>query len=280
MTLRLRTLLVALIVAVTAHPSAQQPAAPQISPADQQIFDAFRTWLTAHPETVRGDFEAAYRAELKSQGLAPSEIDRRIAVIKEVRGRLEIERWNQALTSPTPRFNTKPNAFLVEMVRGVLPGAALDVGMGQGRNAIFLAQEGWTVTGFDPADRAVAAAQQEAARLGVKLTTFVQRDDQFDFKKAGWDLVVMSYVTVRGNVDRVYDALKPGGLVVVEAFHRDSLKSGPIGGGVVWDSNELPRLFDRFRIIRYEDTEAVADFGLGRVRVVRLCAQKPAAPSP
>jgi hypothetical protein len=44
---------------------------------------------------------------------------------------------------------------------------------------------------------------------------------------------------------------------------------------VVFDTNELLRLFDHLRIVRYEDTEAVADFGLRTTRLVRLCAQKP-----
>lgn len=248
----------------------------QVSP-DQRVYETFRTWISSHPDAAKGDVEAAYRAELKTQGLLQAEIDRQIAVINEQGARLEVERWNRILTAPAPRFNTKPNAFLVDMVRDVKPGTALDVGMGQGRNALYLAQEGWTVTGFDPADRAVAAAQQEATRLGLKLTALVQRDDQFEFKKDTWDLVVLSYVSLRDLTDRVYDTLKPGGLVVVEAFHRDALKSGPIGGGVVFDTNELLRLFTRFRVIRYEDTDAVADFGLGHVRVVRLCAQKPAS---
>jgi SAM-dependent methyltransferase len=272
---RFRTLLLTAAVAVCAlqHPFAQ--AGAQVSSADLQVYQKFRTWITSHPE-VRDDYDERYRAELKSQGLDAAEIDRQLAIIKESGPRLEVERWNRVLTSPTSSFNRKPNGFLVDMVKDVKPGTALDVGMGQGRNAIYLAQQGWTVTGFDPADRAVAAAQEEAARVGVKLTTLVKRDDDFEFKKDTWDLVVLSYVGVRGLVDRVFETLKPGGLVVVEAFHKDALKSGPIGGGVVWDSNEMVRLFDRFRIVRYEDTDAVADFGLQRVRVVRLCAQKPA----
>jgi hypothetical protein len=48
-----------------------------------------------------------------------------------------------------------------------------------------------------------------------------------------------------------------------------------IGGGVVFDTNELLRLFDRLRIVRYEDTEGIGDFGLRNTRLVRLCAQKP-----
>lgn len=80
---------------------------------------------------------------------------------------------------------------------------------------------------------------------------------------------------VRENVTRVFDSLKPGGLVVVEGFHHDATRSGPIGAGVVFETNELPQLFSRFRVLRYEDTDATADFGLQRTRVVRLCAQKP-----
>jgi hypothetical protein len=62
---------------------------------------------------------------------------------------------------------------------------------------------------------------------------------------------------------------------VVEGFHRDAMKTAPIGGGVVFDTNELLRLFDRLRIVRYEDTESIADFGMQTTRLVRLCAQKP-----
>jgi SAM-dependent methyltransferase len=263
-----------LLLCAPAHALGQAPA-PQISPADQQVYDAFWSWMTGNPDSMKGDVEANYRAALAKQGIAAAEIDRRLKVIDQVGSRQEAERWNRILTSAKPTFNTKPNAFLVDMVHDVKPGTALDVGMGQGRNALYLAQQGWAVTGFDPADRAVAAAQQEAARLGVKLTTFVERDDQFEFKKNAWDLVVLSYVGAREYADRVFDTLKPGGLVVVEAFHRDATKSGPIGPMVVFDTNELVTLFARFRILRYEDTDATADFGLERLRVVRLCAQKP-----
>jgi SAM-dependent methyltransferase len=177
--------------------------------------------------------------------------------------------------TPTPAFNTQPNAFLAEMTKRLTPGKALDVGMGQGRNAIYLTQQGWAVTGFAPADQAVAAAQDQARRLGVQLTTLVLHDDQFEFGTEQWDLIVLSYVGVRRVVSRVNEALRPGGLVVVEGFHRDATKTAPIGGGGVFDTNELLRLFDRLRIVRYEDTEGVADFGLRTTRLVRLCAQKP-----
>ena len=64
-------------------------------------------------------------------------------------------------------------------------------------------------------------------------------------------------------------------MVVVEAFHRDATKTDMIGGDVVFDTNELLKLFERFRVIRYEDAEGIGDFGQKRQRLVRLLAQKP-----
>jgi SAM-dependent methyltransferase len=252
---------------------AQAPPAGQAT--EPQIYEKFRAWRTQQPSAPPTEILEKYRALLAGEGLAAVEIDRQVRIITEQGQRLEIDRWNRILTAPAPQFNTRPNAFLVEMTKGVTPGKALDVGMVQGRNAIYLAQQGWDVTGFDPADKAVAAAQEQARGLGVKLNALVLRDDQFDFGTGQWDLVVLSYVSPRPLVPRVYEALRAGGLVVVEGFHRDATKTASIGGGVVFDTNELLTLFNRFRIVRYEDSEGVADFGLEKTRVVRLAARKP-----
>jgi SAM-dependent methyltransferase len=189
--------------------------------------------------------------------------------------RAEIERWNRILTAPQPRFNTAPNAFLVSVTTGLKPGRSLDVGMGQGRNTIYLAQQGWDSVGFDPADRAVAAAQAQAARLGVKITTSVARDVDYDWGENRWDLIVLSYVGAREYAAQVLRALRPGGMVVVEGFHRDATKTQSIGGGVVFDTNELLRIFAPLRVLRYEDAAAKGDFGQSDTRVVRLAAVKP-----
>ena len=209
------------------------------------------------------------------QSSTAQEVERRGRGLNEQQQQQQVEKWNQILTAPRPRFNTKPNAFLVAMTKGMRPGKALDVGMGQGRNALYLARQGWSVTGFDPAYRAVAAAQQEAKRLGVQLTAMAVRDDQFDFGKEQWDLIVLSYVVLRHLVPRICDALSPGGLVVVEAFHRDATKDAPTGAGVVFDTNELPSLFACLRVVRYEEPIDLADFGLEPARLVRFAGQKP-----
>lgn len=253
------------------------PSAP--TPEELQAYEAFRSWLTKQPVQVQqagaDDLFQRYAAELRRQAKSDKEIASTIETLKKLGDRAEVERWNRILTSPKPQFNTAPNAFLVEMTKGLKPGRALDVGMGQGRNTIYLAQQGWDSVGFDPADRAVAAAQEQSLKIGVKITTHVARAEDFDWGDAQWDLIVLSYVGGREYVGKVLRALRPGGMVILEGFHRDATKTRSIGGAVVFDSNELLQLFAGLRIIRYEDTHAIGDFGQGDARVVRLAAVKP-----
>ena len=261
---------------IEAQQVAEQPSAAE-------IFESFRSWSNQqNPDTRAGQTPPLelYREALAKQGLDEAEIDRRMILLRDHQNTLIADRWNRILTSTKPRFNTEPNAFLASIVEGEIigdlePGKALDVGMGQGRNAIYLASKGWQVTGFDPADKAVAAAEEEAQRLGLDIETFVQRDDEFDFGTEQWDLIVLSYVSLRHLVPDLLRSLKPGGIVMVEAFHRDATKGRSIGRGVVFETNELLELFDGFRVLSYQDTPGAADFGGRTTRLVRLCAQKP-----
>jgi len=284
---RAKPALAAILLALATSAGAQTAVVPPPLPADQeqrlaamppdtQVYERFRYWAGFQPRNVQDEWDRLYDKYLEQLGVAQDERARRIKIIESEGRRLEVDRWNRILTADKPLFNTNPNAFLVEVIKGRTAGTALDVGMGQGRNAIYLAQQGWTVTGFDPADKAVAQANATAAKLGVKLNAVVQGEEDFDFGENRWDLIVLSYVGAREFVDRVVRSLKPGGIVVVEGFHRDVTKTTPVGGAVVFDTNELPRLFSKLRVLRYEDVEAKNDFGMNLNRAVRLLAQKEA----
>jgi len=242
----------------------------------EQVYEQFREWITTQPVDVQRSPDALtkYREHLRAKGLDGKAIDAQLETIRTQGQRLEVERWNRILTAEKPTFNTAPNAFLVEIVKGRKPGKALDVGMGQGRNAVWLAQQGWDSTGFEPAERAVAAAQSQAEKLGVTIQTQVATTEAFDFGENRWDLIVLSYVGARGFQSKVMRGLKPGGIVVLEAFHRDATKDRSIGTSVVFDSGELPALFKDLRVVRYQEPLSVADFGRAHVRVVQLCAEK------
>ena len=181
-----------------------------------------------------------------------------------------------------PRFSSQPNRFLLECIKDRKPGRALDVGMGNGRNSIALAQAGWQVTGFDIASVGVEQARQRAAELGLKLTALVQSDQHFDFGTNQWDLVVLTYQPFRDILDRVKASLAEGGVVVIENFQRDTRRYRLMGAGGVLGNNELLHLFSDFRILKYEDVDARPDWGIEfpRNRLVRLLAQKgdPAQP--
>ena len=245
-------------------------------PPDQRAYERFRHWFGIQTPDIQKSpaAEQKYRAYLKTAGFSDSEIDAQLKLISDHEDELEAARWNRFLTAEKPRFNTAPNAFLVEMVKGRTPGAALDVGMGQGRNAIWLAQRGWSVTGFDPADKAVALANETAKNLGLHLNTEITTSERFDFGANRWDVILLSYAGGRDLTEKIEKGLKPHGILVIEAFHRDATKVGSIGPAVVFDTGELIRIFPDLRVVRYEEPLAVADFGQNRVRLVRYCGEK------
>jgi SAM-dependent methyltransferase len=237
---------------------------------DEQAYERFRFWTTTHAPG-----QTDYRAYLKQRGFSDADIDAQLKSVATNGKAAEINRWNRILTAEKPVFNTKPNEFLVEMAKSRKPGTALDVGMGQGRNAIWLAQQGWDVTGFDVAEQAVALAQQTAAKLGVRFHAEVKDMEQFDFGEKRWDLILLSYVSPRRIAEIVQRALKPGGVLIVESFHRDATKGHSLGGGVVFDTGDLPKLYPQLRVVRYEEPIAPADFGNDKMRVVRYCGERP-----
>lgn len=205
-----------------------------------------------------------YAARLKQEGISDAEIARRLNLLRTSRIQLEDDFWNRFFTQGQANYNTAPNGFLAEVVEGRKPGVALDYGMGEGRNAIFLARLGWKVYGFDPAGEAVALAQKRAKELGLKLETSPVRDSDYDFGKERFDLVLFSWtMATQEYAKKVADSLKPGGIVVMEC-------------GADWvGRNEMLRVFDPLRIDRYEIVTAKSDFfNRSEMEVLRLVARK------
>lgn len=194
-------------------------------------------------------------------------------------GQENIERerrsYNEIYSSQPDTFRAEPNAFLVRTMQGRKPGRALDAAMGQGRNALWLASQGWKVTGFDVSDVAIAAARKQAAVRGLDIETSVTPFESFDWGKDKWDLVVFSYFLPREALPKVWEALRPGGLIVVEGFHIDTARIRPLGGG--YRDNELFKVFENYRMLTYEDVQDRQDWGrqFGETnRLVRVLAQK------
>ena len=281
-----------LAVLLAAAAAAPMPFAQTLSRADQErtiaalpdserTFERFRYWMAGLPASERessgrDELLARFSAWLEEGGFTADDARRQVEQVRRRGPANAAEFWNKYLvTERRDWLNAAPNAFLVDMTKDRRPGKALDVAMGQGRNAIWLARQGWGTTGFDPADQAVAAAQAEARRLRLKLHTEITTEEQFDFGENRWDLIVLSYAGCTQVAAKVQKALKPGGLVVVEAFHTDALKTLKIGGSLCGPA-ELPNAFKDLRVVRYEEPVARPDFAPRPARVVRFAAEKPA----
>ena len=101
------------------------------------------------------------------------------------------QKWNKRYAASELVWSVQPNLLFASEVADLEPGKALDVACGEGRNAIWLAEQGWEVTAIDFADAAVAKGVSIAARRGVFVNWVVA--DIADAEKCQYDLVAVLY---------------------------------------------------------------------------------------
>lgn len=134
------------------------------------------------------------------------------------------EDWNERYASAERMWSGEPNGTLKQEVLGLPPGRALDVGCGEGADAIWLAANGWDVTALDVAEVALDRARAHAATAGVTVTWLHRGLLEADLPAAGFDLVSAQYPALRrtpgDNAEHaLLDAVAPGGTLLV--VHHD-----------------------------------------------------------
>lgn len=181
--------------------------------------------------------------------------------------------WNDIYRRGTG-YSEEPNRLLVTSVEGVKPGRALDLAMGQGRNALYLAAQGWQVTGVDISDEGIRLAREAAAARGLLLDAVLADLDTYDFGTERWDLVTMIYAGADlGWIERIKPSVKPGGLFVLEFFEKDP--DGPGTGSIVGvERGQLAPIFAGWEILRDEAVEDVADWGERPAKLIRFVARR------
>lgn len=149
-------------------------------------------------------------------------------------------------------WSGRPNGRLLREVPGLTPGRALDVGCGEGADAIWLARSGWKVTAIDISDVAVSRAR-EAAELARAAVTWVRGDAlQTPFPAGSFDLVSMQYPALpkaagEAAVRALLDTVRPGGLLLavyhdLDDEHRKHMKSRGVDPADYVDADDLGRL--------------------------------------
>jgi len=153
----------------------------------------------------------------------------------------------------------QPSRVLVQYRDRLPKGTALDVAMGYGRHALYLAEAGWDVDGIERDPEAITAVRAEARQRGVMIRTIQADLETFQLPSAAYDLVVCFFYLDRALVPQLRETLKPGGVIVYETFtienHRRFGKPGRME--FCLQPNELLSLFGGFEIL--EAREGLVD---------------------
>ncbi|HLI36321.1 MAG TPA: class I SAM-dependent methyltransferase [Streptosporangiaceae bacterium] len=139
--------------------------------------------------------------------------------------------WDQRYSGPDLVWGAGPNRFVADELAALPPGRAIDLGTGEGRNAIWLAERGWRVTAVDFSAAGLARAARLAAERGVSVD-WVQAD-LLDYQPApgSYDLVLIAYLHLpSASLAQVFRAaaaaVAPGGTLLVIGHDRDNIARG------------------------------------------------------
>ncbi len=165
----------------------------------------------------------------------------------------ERDHWNRRYAErPWP---DDPSLWLVQNADLLTDtGRALDVAGGTGRNALWLAQRGWSVTIADISDVGIAIARQRAEAIDVTLETHLVDLDADALATGPWDLVMLFHYLKRDIFSAIATTLRPGGtligaLATVTNLERNERPPLPY----LLDDGELPDLVGDMELVRYQE---------------------------
>lgn len=142
--------------------------------------------------------------------------------------------WDERFAGPDYRYGTEPNDFLREQAGSIPPGRVLSLAEGEGRNGVFLAEQGYRVLGVDLSPVGLAKAHRLAQERGVEIETQLEDLSKLEIEPDAWQGIVSIFChqppSVRRRLHRqVVAGLAPGGVFVLEAYHPTQLGRGTGG---------------------------------------------------
>lgn len=131
---------------------------------------------------------------------------------------LSVDAWNARYRESERIWSGEPNQALVAEVSGLDAGRALDIGCGEGADAVWLARQGWQVSAIDPSEVALARAQQAAQDAGVHISWWLGNLAEADLPREAFDLVSVMYGVLPladEPVQQLASLVAPGGTLLV-----------------------------------------------------------------
>ncbi|MCB0314039.1 MAG: class I SAM-dependent methyltransferase [Calditrichaeota bacterium] len=194
--------------------------------------------------------------------------------------------WDQRYNTPEYIYGKTPNDFLVEMIDRLPKGEVLSLAEGEGRNGVYLAQQGCRVTGVDSSAVALQKARNLAAERGVQLNTLHRNLSELEIEPAAWDAVVSIFchlpAPLRASLHRqVVQGLRPGGCLLLEAYTPRQLEFRTGGPPTIELMMDLKTLRQELKGLNLEHAREVerdireGSYHNGRSAVVQILARKP-----
>jgi len=155
--------------------------------------------------------------------------------------------WNEKFSGEEYSYGTDPNDFLRSVADKIKPnGEVLSLCEGEGRNAVFLAQQGFRVLGVDGSSVGLEKAKQLAEKRGVKIETKVSDLADCEIEPEKWDAIVMIFghlpKDLRKKVNaEIVEGLKKGGVFILEGYSPKQLQyntGGPKDVNMLYDLEE------------------------------------------
>jgi len=183
------------------------------------------------------------------------------------------EQWNQRYAAAEELlWSAAANRTLETEAEGLPLGRALDLACGEGRNAVWLAQQGWDVTAVDFSDVAVARGRELAGRRGVTVHWVLEDVYEFEPESGGFDLVIVLYLHVpaparREVLRRATRGLALGGTLLVLGHDASNLADGyggPSDPSILYSPQDLAADVPDLHIVKAEHVHREVDTDEGR----------------
>ena len=174
-----------------------------------------------------------------------------------------MSRWDERYAQEGWAFGTEPNDFLRQQTHRIPPGRVLCLGEGEGRNSVFLAEQGFEVVGVDRSQVGMDKAQELARERGVFVETVVSSIEEFDLSEDEWQGIVSIFFHLPPEIrERVHQSvvqgLAPGGVLVLEAFtprQLDFPSGGPPHPDRLVTLNGLRKELEELDLVLARETE-------------------------
>ena len=195
--------------------------------------------------------------------------------------------WDNKFRPDGYTYGEAPNAFLADHVRAFpVNGEMLGLGEGEGRNAVFLAEQGFRMTAVDLSKRGLKKLEDLAAARGVSVEAVEHDLGSFEFGRDRWDGIYNIYCHLPPELRavlyaRIQGALRPGGVFLTEQFAKDQLRydsGGPKDEQLLLDVVELQQAFSGYEVVYAAWEPTILDEGplhRGLASVTRFVVRKP-----